>query len=131
VYPQCQNISIDYAVLEPRSAKGELASEIYCLPADFGWNDLGSWASLHEHQAATPEFSGRTDANVIDSGRDVVIDARGNYVYAPGKMVVLVGVDDLVVVETDDALLITTRSRSQDIGKVVKTLSETGQEELI
>jgi len=60
-----------------------------------------------------------------------VIDARGNYVYAPGKMVVLVGVDDLVVVETDDALLITTRSRSQDIGKVVKTLSETGQEELI
>jgi mannose-1-phosphate guanylyltransferase len=131
VYPQCQNISIDYAVLEPRSAKGELASEIYCLPADFGWNDLGSWASLHEHQAATPEFSGRTDANVIDSGRDVVIDARGNYVYAPGKMVVLVGVDDLVVVETDDALLITTRSRSQDIGKVVKRLSETGQEELI
>src|SRR5271156_3305585 len=85
VYPQCQNISIDYAVLEPRSAKGELASEIYCLPADFGWNDLGSWASLHEHQAATPEFSGRTDANVIDSARDVVIDARGNYVYAPGK----------------------------------------------
>jgi mannose-1-phosphate guanylyltransferase len=46
-------------------------------------------------------------------------------------MVVLVGVDDLVVVETDDALLITTRGRSQDIGKVVKRLSETGQEELI
>jgi mannose-1-phosphate guanylyltransferase len=131
VYSQCQNISIDYAVLEPRSAKGELASEIYCLPADFGWNDLGSWASLHEHQATRPEFSSRLDANVIDSARDVVIDARANYVYAPGKMVVLVGVDDLVVVETDDALLITTRSRSQDIGKVVKRLSETGQEELI
>ncbi|HWZ50438.1 MAG TPA: mannose-1-phosphate guanylyltransferase [Granulicella sp.] len=131
VYPQCQNISIDYAVLEPRSAKGELASEIYCLPADFEWNDLGSWASLHEHQAALPAFSGRTDANVIDSAQDVVIEARANYVYAPGKMVVLVGVDDLVVVETDDALLITTRSRSQDIGKVVKTLSDAGREELI
>jgi mannose-1-phosphate guanylyltransferase len=49
VYPQCENISIDYAVLEPRSAKGEMGSEIYCLPADFGWNDLGSWAALHEH----------------------------------------------------------------------------------
>ena len=48
-YPKCENISIDYAVLERRSAKGELKSEIYCLPADFGWNDLGSWASLHEH----------------------------------------------------------------------------------
>jgi mannose-1-phosphate guanylyltransferase len=131
VYPLCQNISIDYAVLEPRSAKGERASEIYCLPADFGWNDLGSWASLHEHQAARPEFSGRTDANVIDSAQNVVIESRTNYVYAPGKMVVLVGVEDLVVVETDDALLITTRGRSQDIGKVVKRLSETGQDELI
>jgi mannose-1-phosphate guanylyltransferase len=131
VYPLCQNISIDYAVLEPRSAKGELASEIYCLPADFGWNDLGSWASLHEHQAARPEFSGRTDANVIHSAQEVVIEARANYVYAPGKMVVLVGVDDLVVVETDDALLITTRSRSQEIGKVVKKLSDAGQDELI
>lgn len=131
VYPQCQNISIDYAVLEPRSAKGERVSEIYCLPADFEWNDLGSWASLHEHQATLPEFSGRADANVIDSAQDVVIEARANYVYAPGKMVVLVGVDDLVVVETDDALLITTRSRSQEIGKVVKKLSDAGQEELI
>jgi len=131
VYPLCQNISIDYAVLEPRSAKGERASEIYCLPADFGWNDLGSWASLHEYQAARPEFSGRTDANVIDSAQNVVIESRTNYVYAPGKMVVLVGVEDLVVVETDDALLITTRGRSQDIGKVVKRLSDAGQEELI
>jgi len=131
VYPLCQNISIDYAVLEPRSAKGEMKSEIYCLPADFGWNDLGSWASLHEYQAARPEFSGRTDANVIDSAQNVVIESRTNYVYAPGKMVVLVGVEDLVVVETDDALLITTRGRSQDIGKVVKRLSDAGQEELI
>ena len=53
--PRCirsaTNISIDYAVLEPRSAKGEARSEIYCLPADFGWNDLGSWAALHEHKA--------------------------------------------------------------------------------
>jgi len=131
VYPQCQNISIDYAVLEPRSAKGENASEIYCLPADFEWNDLGSWASLHEHQTTMPEYAGRTDLNVVDSAQDVTIESRGNYVFAPGKMVVLVGVDDLVIVETDDALLITTRSRSQEIGKVVKRLSDAGKDELI
>ena len=50
-YPQCENISIDYAVLEPRSAKGEAGAEIYCLPGDFGWNDLGCWDALHEHVA--------------------------------------------------------------------------------
>ena len=50
-YSKCENISIDYAVLEPRSAKGEKASQLYCIPAEFGWNDLGSWAALYEHKA--------------------------------------------------------------------------------
>jgi len=132
VYPQCQNISIDYAVLEPRSAKGELEGEIYCLPADFRWNDLGSWASLHEHAAGGT--AGETLlANVCDdaSTPGVAIDAQGNYVYAPGKVVALVGVNDLVVVETADALLITTRERSQDVGKVVAALKAAGREDLI
>ena len=132
VYPLCENISIDYAVLEPRSAKGEMRSEIYCLPADFAWNDLGSWASLEEHRAGGSPEQAR-QVNVCDgvSGPPVVIDAKGNYVYAPGKMVALVGVSDLVVVETDDALLITTRDRSQDVGKVVAELKARGREDLI
>jgi mannose-1-phosphate guanylyltransferase len=119
-YPQCENISIDYAVLERRSAKGEARSNIYCLPADFGWNDLGSWASLHEH------LGSHEDDNVIDGKTNglVAIQAEGNYVYAPGKMVALLGVDGLVVVETDDALLITTRERSQDVSKVVRQVHE-------
>jgi mannose-1-phosphate guanylyltransferase len=115
-YSLCENISIDYAVLEPRSAKGEARSEIYCLPADFGWNDLGSWASLHEHLGQSE------DENVLDGATNglVALQAKGNYVYAPGKMVALLGVDGLVVVETEDALLITTRERSQDVSKVVR-----------
>jgi mannose-1-phosphate guanylyltransferase len=126
-YPKCENISIDYAVLERRSAKGERRSEIYCLPADFGWNDLGSWASLHEHLGETAED------NVLDGATTglVAIQAKGNYVYAPGKMVALLGVDGLVVVETDDALLITTRDRSQDVSKVVRAIHESGRHELI
>lgn len=130
LYPQCENISIDYAVLEPRSAKGEFGSEIYCVPADFAWNDLGSWASLHEHLADSEDHAA---INVID-GTDstcVQIDARGNYVFAPGKVVALVGVDDLVVVETDDALLITTRGRSQDVGRVVQELKSTERKDLV
>jgi len=126
-YPKCENISIDYAVLERRSAKGEQRSEIYCLPADFGWNDLGSWASLHEHLGETET------TNVIDGATTglVTIQSTGNYVYAPGKMVALLGVDDLVVVETDDALLITTRDRSQDVSKIVRAIHEDGRHELM
>ena len=67
-------------------------------------------------------------AEVADS---VAIEARGNYVYSPKKFVALVGVRDLVVVETDDALLITTREHSQDVGKVVKELVGRGRNDLI
>jgi mannose-1-phosphate guanylyltransferase len=127
-YPKCENISVDYAVLEPRSAKGELRSNIFCLPADFGWNDLGSYASLHEHLGA------HGDENVMDGPTNGIaaMQSKGNYVYAPGKMVALLGVNGLVVVETDDALLITTRERSQDVSKIVNMVHrELGREELI
>lgn len=127
-YPECENISVDYAVLERRSAKGEAKSGIYCLPADFAWNDLGSWSSLHEHLAENE------DSNVLDGATTglVTIESSGNYVYAPGKMVALLGVEGLVVVETEDALLITTRERSQDVSKIVRTLhAGMGREELI
>jgi mannose-1-phosphate guanylyltransferase len=132
LYPKCENISIDYAVLEPRSAKGEEASEIYCLPADFCWNDLGCWSALHEHVAhCGPEDLAKK--NIFDKTNQpcVDIDAHGNYVFAPGKAVALVGVTDLVVVETEDALLITTRERSQDVGKVVAELKQAGREDLV
>jgi mannose-1-phosphate guanylyltransferase len=127
VYPKCENISIDYAVLEPRSAKGEMASEIYCLPADFGWNDIGSWAALHEH------LTDSSMENTFDKTQPVhcTIDAERNYVYAPDKVVALVGVSDLVVVDTGDCLLITTRNRSQDVGKVVSDLKRAGHESLV
>jgi mannose-1-phosphate guanylyltransferase len=131
-YPQSENISVDYAVLERRSAKGEMGSEIYCLPADFAWNDIGSWAALDEHRAGgAPEQAAWV--NVCDGASElpVEIDAHGNYVYAPGKAVVLLGVSDLVVVETADAILITTRERSQDVGKVVAELKARGREDLI
>jgi mannose-1-phosphate guanylyltransferase len=132
VYPQCENISIDYAVLEPRSRKGEAGAEIYCLPGDFEWNDLGCWSTLHENMAdCSPEKL--AFANVFDETDPlcVSIDSNGNYVYAPGKVIALVGVNNLVVVQTKDALLITTRERSQDVGKVVAELKKAGREDLI
>lgn len=121
LYARCENISVDYAVLEPRSAKGEGASNLFCLPADFGWNDLGSWTALHEHHAAK---TNPVDANIVVSEGSFLLDTSGNYVRAPGKFVAAVGVSGLVIVETEDALLITTRERAQDVGKVVKYLDE-------
>jgi mannose-1-phosphate guanylyltransferase len=127
-YPACENISVDYAVLEPRSAKGEKQSHIYCLPADFGWNDLGSWTALHEHHVAksTPQ-----EGNLVASSGVFLLNARGNYLHAPGKFVAAIGVTDLVVVETDDALLVTTRHHAQDVGKIVKYLDEKRMDKLV
>ena len=122
LYPKCENISVDYAVLEPRSAKGEHNSNIFCIPADWGWNDLGSWAALFEHRAAEQQLADWD--NVVRSKGTFTHHAGGNFVHSPKKFVAVVGVQDLVVVETDDALLITTRKNSQDVGKIVKFLDE-------
>jgi len=128
LYPKCENISIDYAVLEPRSAKGEAQSHIFCLPSDFGWNDLGSWTALHEHHVAKAKRGGGTP--VPTSGR-FTLNAHNNYVHVLGKFVALVGVSNLVIVETEDALLITTLDQSQDVGKVVKHLDERKLKKLV
>jgi mannose-1-phosphate guanylyltransferase len=128
LYPQSENISIDYAVLEPRSSKGEKNSNLFCIPADFGWNDLGSWTALHEHHVAKGK---PRDRNLISSKDVFTLKATGNYIHAPGKFVAAVGVNNLVVVETDDALLITTREHAQDVGKVVKYLDEKRMHKLV
>ena len=128
LYPKCENISVDYAILEPRSAKGEQASNIFCLRADFGWNDLGSWTALHEHHVAKDSLP---DGNLISAQGTFTLNATGNYVYVPGKFVAVVGVNDTVIVETDDALLVTTRAHAQDVGKVVKYLDEKKLKKLV
>lgn len=122
LYPRCEHISVDYAILEPRSAKGEHKSNLYCLPAEFGWNDLGTWASLYEYQLNV-RSRGDEYSNVAECAEHVSFESRGNYVYSPKKFVALVGVEDLVVVETDDALLIADREHSQEVGRVVKELA--------
>jgi mannose-1-phosphate guanylyltransferase len=119
LYPKCENISVDYAVIEPRSSKGEHASNLYCIPAEFGWNDLGSWAALYEHRA-----EGRDGGNVIQADQNFTLNANGNYIHAPDKFVAAVGVKNIVIVETEDALLVTTREHAQDVGKVVQYLDE-------
>jgi len=130
LYPRCENISIDYAILEPRSAKGEKRSNLYCIPADFGWNDLGSWAALYDHKLSRGE-NVHAETNVIEASTHSVLEASGNYVHAPAKHVALVCVEGLVIVETGDVLLVTTREGCQDVGKLVKQLQQEKQDNLI
>lgn len=126
LYPQCENISVDYAIAEPRSAKGEGQSGIYCIPASFGWNDLGSWTALYEHRQGTQDARG----NVVSAKNKFMLNAAGNFIVSD-KFVAAVGVEDLIVVETDDALLITTKQNSQDVGTVVKYLDEKKMKKLV
>ena len=123
IYPQLENISVDYAVMEPATrAKGK--PRVFVIPAKVGWSDIGSWAAVHELLAA------KLGANV-SAGASFTHDAHGNYFWSPKKFVAAIGVHDLVLVETDDALLLCSRDRSQDVGKIVKWLEEKGIHRLL
>ncbi len=117
-FPRCENISIDFAVME----KAENVSGI--AAADFGWNDVGSWNAVYE--LLPRDASG----NAIGA-ESVCLDARGNFVDVRQKLVALVGVEDLIVVDTPDALLIAHRNSAQQVGDVVKALEQRRREDLL
>jgi mannose-1-phosphate guanylyltransferase len=117
-FPLCDNISIDFAVMEKADNVSGIAA------ADFGWNDVGSWNAVYELQSRD------SSGNAI--GREsICLDAHNNFVDVRGKMVALVGVRDLIVVDTPDALLITDRAHAQQVGDVVKALEKQRREDLL
>jgi len=115
-YSHLENISVDYALLEPASRDPQ-HSRVFVIPASIDWSDIGSWAAVYELLAK------RTGANV-SSGRVLALDASRNLIWSPSKFVAAVGVSDLVVVETSDALLVCSRERAQEVGRVVKWLEQ-------
>jgi mannose-1-phosphate guanylyltransferase len=118
IYPKLENISVDYAILEPATrADGE--PRVFVIPAEVGWSDIGSWGAVHSLLLD----KNSPDGNVFVSP-GYALDARGNLISCPGKTAALIGVHDLVVVDTPDALLICPRDRAQDVAKIVKWLEE-------
>jgi len=113
VYARLENISVDYALAEPAAARG-LGRMI---PADMGWSDLGSWAAVYEWRA-------QAQGDNLLPPTHFVLDAQGNLVETRGKFAAAIGVEGLIVVETPDALLICSRERAQDVGKVVQYLEK-------
>jgi mannose-1-phosphate guanylyltransferase len=123
IYPQLENISIDYAVLEPASHH-PLDSPVFALPASIGWSDIGSWAAVYELLA-------RHAGENVSAGRFLALDAQSNFLWSPDKLVAAVGVRDLVLVDTPDAILICPRERAQEVSRVVKRLEELKLRELL
>jgi mannose-1-phosphate guanylyltransferase len=123
IYPKLENISVDYAILEP-AAREEGPAQVYIIPAEVGWSDIGSWAAVYELLVK------QQGENVL-AGAGRAIDAEGNFLWSPGKFVAAIGIKDLVVVETPDALLVCPRDRAQDVGKIVKWLEENKKKELL
>ena len=117
-FPLCDNISIDFAVLE----KAEKVSGI--AAGDFGWNDVGSWNAVYE-------LLGRDACGNVVASDSVCLEAHDNFVDARGKMVALLGVKDLIVVDTPDALLVATRDRAQQVGDIVKALEKSNRHNLL
>jgi mannose-1-phosphate guanylyltransferase len=123
IYARLENIAVDYAILEP-ATREKGPSRVFMIPADIGWSDIGSWTAVHAQSAIA------THHNVL-AGAGHMLEAEGNFIWSPTKFVAAIGVRDLVVVETPDALLICSRHRSQDVGKIVKWLEERGRKDLL
>ena len=116
-YPLCENISIDYAILENAEKVAGIAVD------DIGWNDVGSWEAVYNLAEKDSEKNAARNGLVAEA-------SYGNYVDA-NKLVALVGVENLVIVDTPDALLVTHRNKAQDVAKIVKALENQKREELL
>ena len=107
VYPACQNISIDYGIIEK-------SENVYVLPSAFGWSDLGTWKSLYDVADKNEE------QNVIIGENVELSSSEGNLVVSSkDKLVVLEGVQDLFVLDTEDALLICNKENEQEVKRIV------------
>jgi mannose-1-phosphate guanylyltransferase len=116
-YEAMDNVSIDYAVMEK-------AEKVLMLAGDFGWNDVGSWEAVYQLEQKDAQ------GNFL-SGTVMVLDSQGCLVHSPYKAVGLIGMKDLVVVDTPDALLICPRERAQEVKKIVELLEAQGKLELL
>jgi mannose-1-phosphate guanylyltransferase len=116
-YEQIPSISIDYALMEK-------AQPVWMCRGDFGWSDVGAWSSLAEI------WEKDSHGNAL-RGESLVLDSEGCLLFNPGKITALVGVKDLLIVDTDDALLICCKDLDQNVKEIVESLKKKGRKEYI
>jgi mannose-1-phosphate guanylyltransferase/mannose-6-phosphate isomerase len=115
IFAACRGDSVDYAVMEK-------TRDAVMTPLDAGWNDVGSWAALHEVMPADAQGN-------VTRGDVLLEDSRGCYVHADSRLVAALGLQDIVIVETDDAVLVAPKSKVQDVKKLVARLKDAGRAE--
>lgn len=119
IYKGLASISIDYGIMEK-------AKDVFMIPASFGWSDVGSWDTVWE--ISTRDKNG----NAVTGGSQAIFENTENaLVYSPKKLVALIGMKDVIVVETKDALLICKKGQSQDVKKIVDMLEASGENQLL
>lgn len=117
VYTGIRKISIDYGIMEK-------SQDIVVIPAEFGWNDVGSWDMLHViHPKDASDNIAVGDVNCINTKNSVI--------YSTGKHISIIGVDDIVAVETADAVMVCRKSKAQDVKQAVERLAQEGRDELL
>jgi len=104
VYGLIRGISVDYGVMEK-------SERVYVIPGNFGWSDIGSWDEVCR-------VSGKDDSGNTITGKVIQKDTKNTFIYSPDKVVATIGVEDLIVVNTDDALLICRKNRSQEVKEI-------------
>ena len=117
VFTGLKGISIDYGVMEK-------TRDVYVLKSDFEWNDVGSWLEVHE-------LSAKDENGNALVGSHVVFDSSNSFVFSPDQTIAMVGVNNLIVVNTGDALLICNRDRTQDVKQVVEILKREKKVDLL
>jgi len=121
IYGQMEKISIDYAIMEKMSPENVLI-----IKGDFDWKDIGAWDTLHENLMTKTD-----EKRNLVRGERLNIDTSNSIIYGNNeKLIATVGLEDVVVVDTEDALLICSKSKAQDIKKVIKELEERGKKYL-
>ena len=120
VYPNIRKISIDYAIMEPSASKGD----VLVIPGDCGWNDVGSWDMMDILHS--PDENG----NIL-LGDVVAVDVKDTVIYSTTRTVTAVDVENLVIVETHDAIMVCTKDKAQEVKKIVDALNEAGRNELL
>jgi mannose-1-phosphate guanylyltransferase len=118
IWPTVQDITIDHGILEH-------SERVAVVPADLGWTDLGDWHG-YGNIAATS-----TEPNVVDGAELVAHDACGAVVMGNGRLIALVGIDNVIIIDTDDALLVCERSRAQEVKAIVEELKRRGSTHLL
>ncbi|GAB1422117.1 mannose-1-phosphate guanylyltransferase [Anaerolineales bacterium] len=120
IWEEMPKISIDFAIMEG-------AKDIVVIPIDIGWSDVGSWASLYD-VLQQDRFGNCAKGDAVD--KRVILDTTGSLVYSD-RLTVLIGLKDIIIVDTDDAILVCHKDRAQDVKQVVNYLKQNGNKEYL